>query len=1371
VPDSFQPACLSAAVPASQIRDRPAGPEAGRSVVPLAVEGAAGRMGTRAPHRVDDDGRLEDLEEVEENAMKGRQEHQSRAGKLVDKSCVLAAFCPREVILHVHDKEITKLTEPLVMDPHECVVLWIDICKFTSLTEILTAEKMGKAVSLYFSLVIEIVTQNGGDVLKFCGDALLCSFRDAHGLACQDALDASVASACLSATQVQSLIFNVHEDDPGLMFQAKTCIALGTIHAMLVGGARDRWEYLVVGEPLQHIRVADKCCQPCKTVVTQAVADRIKQLDPTVVLLQMDKPAHNTLGASSGIPPSSIHTSLNNNNRERTGITRTPSWEMEDAPGFLGERRREQAAAAAAAGTTTATTTTTTTTTTATITAAAAATASEKLKRHLGLVPRAISTGCLATYYQDSSTKPQNASVSHNQPTTHHRHSQSFGGSIKALRQKFREDKAEPNLQEERKGSPNWLYNRKTVRSHIDSALPQWIPLGEKMKHHPRLKACHTCDPVPSSFQAEIETAGLDTEKRRHSRSSTQSEDRPSSDVCCYELQSSVLSLGVALPSAAEDLDAFIEWSQARQREAFHPLEAFVPCQVRNRLEVIHTSAAQTLTNCAPGKEDIDFVEEFFNDPSFAEMHHVTILFIKIHSITERTFNDCKTHRDHKDVSAPLAKNAPASSGNTLAFSQNQGVMLADAIHQSLIVIETNLYRYGGMLRQMTCDDKGTVAIGVFGVPGQAPSEKSNLRADDVSYAIICALEIQRGLEKHPYKISASIGVATGEAFCGILGSRQRAEYAIVGDTVNTAARIVGRAATDGLRKRAVACDKATREACEGSRLVSFSDDTETVTVKNKAKPVQLYFPQFPEALEEPFADGASLIGQEFAKTVLMDALKDTNSGTQRNQIVVFLAEHGMGKTALWRHAAQYQLNANHVLIDGNAVAPIADFYNKLFESHESTKGRSWVKCVASLLRRRNQQALTYFELLQDLFPERATELHEEHRANQNIATFSDCEAFSTPNEREAALCCLLVAIVQAMCPFQPLYLSVDNAHGFNKMTWRWLVILVATCSTRQLQTSPPYTVPESPLTIETPSPLEQSLTPLRLSFPTVSSPESEQTSPKPPTRRQQHGETQHRRRSFAHLSKDHSLAFERRKSGPLRLDTKDPAAGGEHYESSIPPAWLKDVSTSTGPPFSMPLSCRSARPKSSSPGMRAWPHYHHHDWAKPWITADSNNPNFNLHVQQYSREMMLHQNGAKSLLTVFMTALSTDSSLDAHLATLQQHHSMGRISLRLIPLRPLNEHQTKMLIESRVKEQLPRTLRASVILPQGMLEDFVQVTKGNPKAICTLVDRLLGDGDLYFASGRLEYNQEAIRFKSSNNVTRLSTSSLPNIALQEAVL
>ena len=91
----------------------------------------------------------------------------------------------------------------------------------------------------------------------------------------------------------------------------------------------------------------------------------------------------------------------------------------------------------------------------------------------------------------------------------------------------------------------------------------------------------------------------------------------------------------------------------------------------------------------------------------------------------------------------------------------------------------------GGVLRQFLVDDKGCVLIGLWGVPSASHSNNSH-RAVVFSATLVKAAR----LIGH----TCSIGVTTGNAFCGTIGSILRRDYVAMGDCVNMAARLMGKA-------------------------------------------------------------------------------------------------------------------------------------------------------------------------------------------------------------------------------------------------------------------------------------------------------------------------------------------------------------------------------------------------------------------------------------------------------------------------------------------------------------------------------------------------------------------------------------------------
>jgi adenylate cyclase len=99
---------------------------------------------------------------------------------------------------------------------------------------------------------------------------------------------------------------------------------------------------------------------------------------------------------------------------------------------------------------------------------------------------------------------------------------------------------------------------------------------------------------------------------------------------------------------------------------------------------------------------------------------------------------------------------------------------------------------HGGVLKQFTGD--GILAL--FGVP--VPHTTRIQQAGDAAAAVKCALAMGRRLVElsHEWRraglpaVSMRAGIYTGEVAAGSIGSDDRFEYAVVGDVVNTAARL-----------------------------------------------------------------------------------------------------------------------------------------------------------------------------------------------------------------------------------------------------------------------------------------------------------------------------------------------------------------------------------------------------------------------------------------------------------------------------------------------------------------------------------------------------------------------------------------------------
>lgn len=192
------------------------------------------------------------------------------------------------------------LSEASPMPPTEAktdrfpgAVLFADVSGFTPLTEALAQkgsegpEELTRLLNRYFSWMIAFIETEGGEVVKFGGDALTVVFPaiiEGLGLATRRALQA--------AETMQSAMdeFGIMESSVGLVaLKIKFGIGAGEILAAQVGGLFNRWEYIIAGDALRQAAQAERQAQQGEIVLSpEAKATITSQLVPLRPLVQPD---------------------------------------------------------------------------------------------------------------------------------------------------------------------------------------------------------------------------------------------------------------------------------------------------------------------------------------------------------------------------------------------------------------------------------------------------------------------------------------------------------------------------------------------------------------------------------------------------------------------------------------------------------------------------------------------------------------------------------------------------------------------------------------------------------------------------------------------------------------------------------------------------------------------------------------------------------------------------------------------------------------------------------------------------------------------------------------------------------------------------
>lgn len=205
--------------------------------------------------------------------------------------------------------------------------------------------------------------------------------------------------------------------------------------------------------------------------------------------------------------------------------------------------------------------------------------------------------------------------------------------------------------------------------------------------------------------------------------------------------------------------------------------------------------------------------------------------------------------------------------------------------HQVMQALQTALYRYEGSVNKISIDDKGVTLIAALGLPPLA-------HEDDAARGVQAALAMQEALAS--LGVRSAIGITTGRAFCGTVGSSARREYTIMGDVVNLAARLMQAAPglADGARS-AILCDAAT---CQAAAAQVRFDTLTPIKVKGKSAPIAVYRPR---GLREPEAQNDNaMVGRASERMLLTEQLHLLLRGGSGGMVII-QGEAGIGKSRL----------------------------------------------------------------------------------------------------------------------------------------------------------------------------------------------------------------------------------------------------------------------------------------------------------------------------------------------------------------------------------------------------------------------------------------------------------------------------------------
>ncbi|KAI9354579.1 nucleotide cyclase [Zopfochytrium polystomum] len=201
--------------------------------------------------------------------------------------------------------------------------------------------------------------------------------------------------------------------------------------------------------------------------------------------------------------------------------------------------------------------------------------------------------------------------------------------------------------------------------------------------------------------------------------------------------------------------------------------------------------------------------------------------------------------------------------------------------------VQEALIKYEGSLRQFHVDDKGAVMLAFFGLPPLA-------HLNDASHGIKAVLEIRHRLMDLLDEFS--IGVTTGVVSIGGVGINDRTEYAVMGDSINMAARLMCHPEA----RNAMLCDEKTYILCKNEFEFEKLGETK---VKGKANPIRIFRPLSArlEAIHDEAARAQiskEIIGRAREKDLIFSVLHSFDK--EEVGVAVLEADGGQGLSTLF---------------------------------------------------------------------------------------------------------------------------------------------------------------------------------------------------------------------------------------------------------------------------------------------------------------------------------------------------------------------------------------------------------------------------------------------------------------------------------------
>lgn len=294
-----------------------------------------------------------------------------------------------------------------------------------------------------------------------------------------------------------------------------------------------------------------------------------------------------------------------------------------------------------------------------------------------------------------------------------------------------------------------------------------------------------------------------------------------------------------------------------------------------------------------------DLISRFINQSLLNKLQQFALKPIKRSAQNNDNFNDT-TGNNGRPSSALPNHNSSNTANNgissvpsefrriTVIFIKLEAKFEPGLAQEVFCCVLEVLKEQQGTFQQYSVDDKGQTLLMCFGLP---PWTHDNEPAVALEASLIMSERLE---EKGIHKFH--IAVASGDILFATLGNSDRGEAALLGDVVNTSARLLGVHNENGN----VVCDESTYKMSMHSKRLSLNL-LGAFKLKGKSSPINVYGAHLQRDNSDDEKEKETIIGYVKERDTLADSL-DEWSRSNEKKIVVLEGKPGSGKSTLLDH-------------------------------------------------------------------------------------------------------------------------------------------------------------------------------------------------------------------------------------------------------------------------------------------------------------------------------------------------------------------------------------------------------------------------------------------------------------------------------------